>query len=232
MTEARLLEAGRVRDTERALTAGLRDNPADLGRRTFLFELLCFSGEYDRAEKQLSLLADGSQEAQFGGLLYKAAVHAEKTRHQTFEKEEFPKQPAKPSGSGFLNGEDFSSLTDIDALLGARLEVFVAGSYIWVPFEHIEAIEIPAPRRLRDTLWIPANVVTGAAFQAADLGEVLLPAIYPFSWKSDDEQVWLGRKTEWVQDDNGTAFPVGQKMLRADDREIPLLEVRQIKFLH
>jgi len=183
-----------------------------------------------RAEKQLALLGDSSQDAQLGGLLYRSAIQAEKTRHDTFRNQDFPKQPAKPSGPGLLNASEFGTLSDVDEVLGARLEVFVAGSYVWVPFEHIELIEIAAPRRLRDTLWLPATVITGAAFNGSDLGDVLLPAVYPFSWKSDDEAVWLGRRTEWVQDDEGNAFPVGQKMLRADDREIALLEVRQITF--
>jgi len=40
-----------------ALLAELRDNPTDARRRTFLFELLCFAGEYERADKQLEVLA-------------------------------------------------------------------------------------------------------------------------------------------------------------------------------
>ena len=46
--------AGRVTDAIAALSAWLRDNPGDVPQRTFLFELLCFAGQYDRAEKQLA----------------------------------------------------------------------------------------------------------------------------------------------------------------------------------
>ena len=230
MKEARLLEAGEVRQAERALAASLRDNPSDLSRRTFLFELLCFEGEYDRAEKQLALIEEASKEAQLGGILLRSALHAERTRHETFRTEDYPKSPARPSRSGTINGQPFNSISDIDPVLGSRLEVFAAGAYVWVPFEHVETIEISAPLRLRDTLWLPARIVTGEAFQQADLGEVLLPAIYPFSWKSEDEQIWVGRKTAWVADDGGNEYPVGQKMLRADEQDIPLLEIREIVF--
>ena len=52
-----LFQAGRVSDAIAALGAWLRDNPTDAKRRTFLFELLCFAGEYDRAQKHLDVLA-------------------------------------------------------------------------------------------------------------------------------------------------------------------------------
>jgi type VI secretion system protein ImpE len=86
------------------------------------------------------------------------------------------------------------------------------------------------PKRLRDTLWSPAFVLTGPSFQGTDIGEVLLPAVYPFSWKSEDQSVWLGRTTEWVGDDKGHEYPVGQKMVVVDDEEVPLLEIRSLEF--
>src|SRR5262249_25075977 len=97
-------------------------------------------------------------------------------------------------------------------------------------FEHITAIEMEPPRRLRDTLWAPALVRTGPAFKGTELGEVLIPVIYPFSWKNQDENVWLGRATEWVGDDKGQEFPAGQKLFLVDGEEIPLLELRSLEF--
>jgi type VI secretion system protein ImpE len=114
--------------------------------------------------------------------------------------------------------------------LGARLEVFAAGAYLWIPFQHIASLEMESPCRLRDTLWIPAVVRTGPSFKGTELGEVLIPAIYPFSWKHPDEAVWLGRVTDWVSDERGTQYPVGQKLLLRDGEEIPFLEVRSLNF--
>ena len=101
---------------------------------------------------------------------------------------------------------------------------------MWIPFAHIASIHIQAPKRLRDTLWLPAFVLTGPGFQGTDIGEVLLPAIYPYSWKSDDESIWLGRQTAWAADEEGHEFPVGQKVLLVDGEETPLLEVRSLEF--
>jgi type VI secretion system protein ImpE len=230
MTAKQLLDAGRVRDAEAALAAHLRDRPTDIESRTFLFELLCFSGQYDRAEKQLGVLSQGGKEAELGAVLYYSVLHAEKIRHDVFRKEEYPSVAAAASPAGTLNGKPFQSIRDADPAIGARLEVYAAGAYLWIPFQHIASWHMEPPRRLRDTLWSPAFVLTGPSFQGTDIGEVLIPAVYPFSWKSEDQSVWLGRTTEWVGDDKGHEYPVGQKMFVVDDEEVPLLEIRSLEF--
>ena len=230
MTAKQLFDAGKVREAEGVLAARLREYPTDVESRTFLFELLCFSGQYDRAEKQLGVLSQGGKEAELGAVLYYSALHAEKTRHDIFRKEEFPSAPAVASPAGKLNGKPFQSIRDADPAVGPRLEVFAAGAYLWIPFHHIASVQMDPPRRLRDTLWSPAFVLTGPSFKGTDIGEVLIPAVYPFSWKSGDEAVWLGRTTEWVADEQGHEYPVGQKMFLVDEDEMPLLEIRSLEF--
>jgi type VI secretion system protein ImpE len=230
MTPRQLFEAGQVRNAEGALSAHLRDHPGDSPSRTFLFELLCFSGQYDRASRQLALLSEGNRETEMGAVLYYSALHAEKIRHELFRKEEYPASNARPSPVGRLNGKPFRSIRDLDPTIGARLEVFAAGAYLWIPFEHIASVQIQTPRRLRDTLWASAFVLTGPSFQGADIGEMLIPAIYPFSWKSEDQSMWLGRATAWAGDESGNEFPIGQKTLVVDGDEVPLLEIRTLEF--
>ena len=231
ITAKELFAAGKVREAEKMLTAYLREHPSDVPQRTFLFELLCFAGEYARAERQLAVLASGSTESETGAIVYYAALHAEKTHHELFEKQAFPTGPTT-SPKGKLNGKAFTALRDADPDIGARLEVFAAGSYVWIPFEHLTSIELGPPQRLRDTLWAPAMVQAAPSFQGMDLGEVLIPAIYPFSWKHPDEAVWLGRVTSWAADEEGREYPTGQKILLVDGEEIPFLEVRSIEFAH
>jgi len=50
VTPRELFKAGKVREAVQVLTAYLREHPSDTAQRTFLFELLCFAGEYGRAE--------------------------------------------------------------------------------------------------------------------------------------------------------------------------------------
>jgi type VI secretion system protein ImpE len=228
MTARELYQAGKLDAAIQALIAELRDNPGDEKRRTFLFELLCFAGEYDRAEKHLNVLAGGGMEAATGALLYQAAMAGERTRHELFAKREFPAASETGGVSGVLNGQPFESIEDADPRIGPRLEIFAAGDYMWLPLAHVASIEMQAPRRLRDLLWIPALVRTGPAFKGRELGEVLVPAVSPFSHRNSDDAVRLGRLTVW-QEEEGAQVPVGAKMLLVDGEDFPLLEVRTIE---
>jgi type VI secretion system protein ImpE len=230
MTAKELFQAGKLNEAVEALGVEVRNNPTDARRRTFLFELLCFKGDYDRAEKHLNVLADATPDSRIGAVLYFSALHAERLRQDLFEKKDYPVTPAtgNPRG-GTLNGQPFQILEDADPRVGPRLELFAAGAYLWLPLEHIESIEMEAPKRLRDLLWIPALVRTGPAFKDKELGEVLLPVLAPFSWKHPDDNVKLGRATEWAELD-GLSVPSGQRTFSVDDEDVPLLEIRKIEF--
>src|SRR5437588_12362512 len=114
MNPQELFRAGRLADAIKALSAELRDNPTDVRRRTFLFELLCFAGEYERADKQLEVLAQAGPDAEMGVVLYRSALYAERQRHSLFERGEFPpeKDWAGPDRGGFVNGKSFTALMD------------------------------------------------------------------------------------------------------------------------
>lgn len=222
-----LLREGKIDEAIEAAGARLRDDPANVRLRTMLFELLCFNGEYDRAEKHLAVLSEKSKEAALGALLYRGCLAAERARAERFEKGDDGLSPAPPPVSGELNGQRFASLQDADTRLGARVEMFAAGNYLWIPWQHIARIEMEPPRKLRDTLWAPAKVQAGAGFRGMELGEVLLPVLTPFSHRHPDGHVRLGHVTEWVAE-NGGEIPYGQKTLLVDGEEIPLLEVRSL----
>lgn len=233
MNAKQLFDEGKVREAQSALSAWLREHPGDNAQRTFLFELLCFSGDFDRAEKHLSVLAQGDTKKEMGAILYYSALHAERTRHELFQRQRKPESDAPAEIRGSLNGRPFQKITDGDPHIGARLEIFAAGSYVWIPFQHLESVQMEAPRRLRDTLWSTAIVHARPDFKnASELGEVLVPAIYPFSWKHEDESVWLGRMTDWVAEETDPAFeyPLGQKVLLVDGEEVPFLEIRSLEF--
>ncbi|MBA4156458.1 MAG: tetratricopeptide repeat protein [Gemmatimonadetes bacterium] len=229
MNAAELYRAGRLDEAIEVLDVALRKDPTDVQRRTFLFELLCFAGKYDRAEKQLGVLAQSGKDAELGTLLYRSALHAERTRQEMFRTGELPLGGVTPrSVAGTLNGEPFEALLDADPRIGARLELFVAGQYTWLPFEHIESISLQPPKRLRDLLWAPAIVRPAPAFQQLELGEVLIPALTPLAWQHPEGDVRLGRVTEWEILDDERQTPVGQKLLLVDDEEFPILDVREL----
>lgn len=229
MSARQLFRDGKLDAAIEALGAEVRDNPTDAQRRTFLFELLCFAGQYGRAEKHLDVLGNNGPQAGMGALLYRSAIHAERTRQELFTTGDYPHSVT--SGlpvHGTLNGTPFESLTDADPRIGARLEIFAAGQYTWLPLEHVATVRLSPPSRLRDLLWAPAVVRTGAAFRGTELGEVLIPALTPLAWRDPNDAVRLGRVTEWRAADDDTELPAGQKMLLVDGEEFPLLEVREL----
>src|SRR6516165_5480087 len=122
MNPQELYRAGRLNDAIKALSAELRDNPTDVRRRTFLFELLCFAGEYERADKQLEVLAQAGPQSEMGVLLYRSALYAERQRQDLFERGEFPsaqssaqsEEDDSPSRDGTANGKSFRYFSDAD----------------------------------------------------------------------------------------------------------------------
>ncbi len=231
MTPLEHLRAGNLEQAITALGEELRTTPLDPKRRTFLFELLCFAGLYDRAEKQLDLLANQTLGPGAAGLLaYRSALHAQRTRESMFLASQLPGTSDSRSGPGTCNDRPFRNLEDTDLRLGAHLEVFLAGEYTWVPLHLIQSVEVQAPTALRDLLWARGHLVftPGAPFQ--DLGEVFLPALTPLAHKHPDQAVRLGRATVWDTLPDGTEVPVGQKLLQVDDDELPFLDLRSLRF--
>lgn len=230
MTARELYHAGQLGPAIQALGEELRDNPTDVRRRTFLFEMLCFAGEYDRAQKHLDILAAQGPDAATGALLYRAALHADRMRTDLFARRDYPEVRASGLAvGGTLNGNRFESIEDADPRVGPRLEIYAAGQCMWLPLAHIASVEMEAPRRLRDLLWAPALVRTGPAFKGTELGEVLMPALCPLSFRHQDDAVKLGRCTVWEDQENGDSIPFGQKMLLVDGEEFPLLELRHLE---
>ena len=227
-TARELWAAGRLDAAIEQLGVELRSNPTDAQRRTFLFELLTFAGQYDRAEKQLDVLARAGSDAEVGTMLYRAALQAERVREHMFATGDYPAASAPAPVAGTLNGRPFLSIEDADPRLGARLEVFAGGRYLWLPFAHVAAVRIEAPVHLRDLRWLPARIATNESVRDMELGEVLLPSLTPAAWRHEDAALRLGRATDWDELPDGDYAPIGQKMLRVDDELVPLVDVRDL----
>lgn len=233
MSVQELFRAGKLQETIQALGAELRNSPDDNQNRTFLFELLCFAGEYSRAEKHLTLLSDTHPDAAMGGLLYRSALSAERKRRAFFEEKHYLDSIDIPTfRPGMLNGQPFQTIMDIDPRIGARLEVFVAGEYLWLPFAHIGSLTMGPPRYLRDLLWASATITGGPELQGKEFGELLLPILYPFSSQHTRDSVKLGRETDWtLAEEEAIEVPFGQKLFVLDgERSIPILEIRSLVF--
>jgi type VI secretion system protein ImpE len=258
MTATELFQAGKLDEAIAAQTAQVKASPADQSKRLFLFELLAFAGDLDRARKQLDALHYEEIELQAAAADYQKVLDAEQQRRKVFRDGVQPKflvdvppehvrlrleglqrlregnkaaateslaQAAEAAASidGTLNDKPFEDLRDCDDLFGTVLEVFSQGLYFWVPLETIESIALVAPRFPRDLLWAKARIET-----ASGAGQVFLPALYPTSHEHRDEQVRLGRQTDWTEDD-GPVLGCGLRMFLAGDDASTVLEWRDVQ---
>ena len=62
----------------------VKANPTDAAARTFLFELSCFAGNWDRAEKQLEVIGHQDVNAMIGAQIFKQNLGAERDRLRHF----------------------------------------------------------------------------------------------------------------------------------------------------
>src|SRR5262249_56600111 len=95
-TAKELFDAGQLRAAIEEVTREVKANPTDTARRTFLFELLCFAGEWDRAEKQLDVIGDQDAQSDIGARIYRQNIAAERKREQALNGKGFPKFILEP----------------------------------------------------------------------------------------------------------------------------------------
>lgn len=81
-----LFDAGNLSGAVEQLTQDVKSNPREQKSRIFLFELLCFAGEFQRAERQLDAIAQtsGDVKVEMGAQAYRSALQAETGRRGFF----------------------------------------------------------------------------------------------------------------------------------------------------
>src|SRR5712692_743615 len=84
------LEAGRLSATIEQLNQDVRAHPADSGLRTFLFEALCFAGDYQRAQRQLETLGQLDSQLESALAVYRNILTAEHARMAVPTKDQLP----------------------------------------------------------------------------------------------------------------------------------------------
>jgi type VI secretion system protein ImpE len=259
-TPKQRLDAGDLDGAIDMATNQVRTNPLDSQQRTLLFELLCFAGEFERAERQLDVIGSQDVKAEIGVQVYRNNIAAERERQRLFSEGLQPhflvEPPAyvdthlgainrrregnlaearalldraeeeRPALTGSLNGRPFQDFRDYDDFVGPVLELIVRNEYVWLPFEQIKRIELNPPKHLRDLMWASARI------EAADgtIGEVYIPALYVNSGRHEDNQVRLGRMTDWKQLGEDLYVGAGQRLFLVDGEDKALLEVRAIEF--
>ncbi|MDY0745969.1 type VI secretion system accessory protein TagJ [Paucibacter sp. R3-3] len=242
-----------------ALTTAVKAAPANPKLRIFMAQLLCVLGQWERAHTQLNVVADMDSAAGPMREMVGHALRCELLRAAVFKGSRSPMifgQPdewmglliesllqagqgagelsaqlaerafeAAPATKGRINGEPFEWIADADSRLGPVLEAMVNGKYYWIPFNRLSSVAIEPPTDLRDRAWLPANL----SFANGGEAIAMIPTRYPGSQTSEDGQILMAARTDWIDIGHERFTGLGQRVLVTDQGEHDLLGVHLIE---
>jgi type VI secretion system protein ImpE len=231
-TAAELFQSGQLNEAIDAQLQAVRSAPLDSGRRTFLFELLSFAGQWDRADQQLAVMAQEGVEKGWGANVFQNLLAAERARQKVFAGQARPDVFLDPPQYVIERWQALEQLAQGQEAAGAALlqksdaaAPAVNGSINDQPVTGLrDADDLLAPilevMLLRDYVWVPWSQVrelvvekpahprdllwTPARLVLSDGEErrAYLPALYPGSASATDANLRLGRMTGWLVPDS------------------------------
>ena len=257
MTPTELYKAGKLREAVDAQIKEVKDNPADHTRRLFLFELLAFTGELDRAKRQIDALKYDDPALDAAALSYRKLIDAEEMRRRVFDEGIAPGFLGEPSSHLAMRLEAAGQIRlgrhdEASRLLNEAEEATppIKGKLNGKPFESLRdaddlfsgVLEVMAQGKY---FWVGLDQVVSIAMNppgfprdliyaparielTSETGEVFLPVLYPTSYKNGDDLIRLGRMTDWVTSEGGSVFGVGARMYLVDDDSTNLLDWREL----
>jgi type VI secretion system protein ImpE len=84
MNAGEFYKAGRLPEAIEAQVQEVKANPIDNGKRLFLFELLAFAGELDRAKRQIEVVKYDDADLDIATLSYRKLMDSEEARRKLF----------------------------------------------------------------------------------------------------------------------------------------------------
>ena len=260
MNAKEIIAAGRLLDARQQLTEEVKKAPSDSAKRTLLFQVLAFLGEWDKADRHLDLIAATNPKSEVGVQAYKNAVNAEKERREVMERKRIPGfvTGAPPYLEAYLAAWDKLKENDVEGATSLYEQVEeqrrpVRGTLDGKPFEgfwdtdtflscfleaivHERYIWIPLESIGELSIDLPKSLfdLLWAPARVMTWGGVnlqcYLPVLYPDSHAENDERIKLGRLTDWLPLGGNFFKGVGQHVFQVGEEEIPLLEMRELTF--
>jgi len=255
-----LLADGDLRAAIQELTSQVKANLADVRARTFLFELLLFTGEWDKAERHLEVIGQQSVKSEVGVEVYRNNIQAERDRARLLSDGLQPHFLSEPPAYIDLHLEALcrireGSLREARELLDRAEEDRPAlmGKHNDTPFLDFRdcndllgpVLELMVGNQYT---WLPMERITRVEIgtpkhlrdviwaparietKEGSVGEVFIPALYAGSSKHSDDRVKLGRMTDWAEIGEGVYAGAGQRLFLVDDQDKAMLEARSIEF--
>jgi type VI secretion system protein ImpE len=260
MTPEELIKNGNPGEAKAKLMGLIRDDPANVTHRIFLFQLCCVLGEYDRALNQLTVIGEMSDQALPMVQTYRELLQCESLRQSVFKGEKTPLVFGEPEPwvGELLEALKLQALGKTEEAQELRLAAYdkitpVTGEINNEAFEWIADADSRVGPMLEVIIngkyyWVPFNriskIVTDAPEDLRDFvwlpaqftweneGQAIgfIPTRYPGSELSDDGFIQLGKKTEWQQLQDDVYEGIGQRMLTTDQNDYALLDARELTF--
>ncbi|MHC4269241.1 MAG: type VI secretion system accessory protein TagJ [Planctomycetota bacterium] len=257
-----LFKVGRLSDAREELIKEVKSFPADLDKRTFLFQVLAFCGEWDKAERHLELIAAQDPERETGVQVYKNLIHGEKERMEVLNSNSRPSFLPAPPPYTDIYYEAMGKLSENKVDEARKLfdqseeqRPVIAGTINGKSFSgfmdtdtsvsfFIEAIAheryvcIPVESISEITISSPKtlfDLVWISANLITREGLTMncyLPVLYAGSFLHDDDLVKLGKMTDWVSLGGLYSKGSGQHVFQIGEEEISILEIGKVIFNH
>jgi type VI secretion system protein ImpE len=260
MNPKQLFEAGDLTGAIDAVTRQVKAHPTDAAARTFLFELLCFAGELDRAEKQLAVIAEQNAESEWGATVYGNILQAERARRRLFSDGQPPEFLLDPPQSVRWHLEAIDRLREnrpaeaMELLARAEEERPLLagrlGEESFADFRDCDDVLAPVLELivLNDYVWIPLEQIRELEIAPPERPRDLVwapvqlvlqddsqrrgyvPVLYPDSHRQADDRIRLGRLTDWQSTADGPTRGIGLRTFLCGDDALGLFDLKTLRF--
>lgn len=257
---ATLLANGQLDEALRALSAEVRNRPADAVLRVFLFQLLALLGDWERAETQLKVAGELDEQNTLMVTAYGFALRGEREREAVLAGTLNPRVAGEPAAWHAPLTQSLQALCagHVDQALALRASAFdaaetVAGTIDGKPFNWIADVDPRFGPCLELILksgytWAPFSQIRSLTFEApADLRDKIwapvqitwrngaeavgfVPCRYPGSERTGVAGFTLATHTAWAEQGEDCFVGRGQRMFVTDAAEYSLLDVRSLTF--
>jgi type VI secretion system protein ImpE len=134
-------------------------------------------------------------------------------------------EAGRPVVGGRTPDAEFTDCRDADDLWAGTFEVLTTtGKYFWIPMERVVSLEFHPAKRARDLLWRRCTMVV----RDGPDGDVYVPALYDDGDTISDDNIRLGRRTEWTE--TAPVQGTGQRMFLIGDEAVAIQQLTTMDF--
>lgn len=255
-----LLDAGQLTAAIEQVTGEVKNKPTDASLRLLLFELLCFAGDFNRAEKQLDVVGHQDAKIDLGVQVYRNNIKAERDRRRLFSEGLQPHFLSEPpeyvdrqleAVNQFRQGNLTGARELLDRVEEERPAI--SGKLSGKTFQDFRdcddfvgpVLELIVHDKYT---WLPFEQIQrleipepkqlrdliwiSAGIESAQgaVGEVYLPVLYAGSSDHPNDMVKLGRMTDWKAWNEDLYTAVGSRLFLIDNEERPMFKANKLEF--